>query len=117
MSESEIERPSTGAPAALESRLDEDDRLRPEFVQAVREAKLVPLADGRFDLDDYIDYLIGFLEAIGFARMAPEEPIREDELEVVALLQLGHASGFLDQRWSTRLGRGYQQGLRLIARA
>jgi poly(3-hydroxybutyrate) depolymerase len=30
-----------------------------------RDAKLVPLADGRFDLDDYIDYIIGFLEAMG----------------------------------------------------
>jgi poly(3-hydroxybutyrate) depolymerase len=25
----------------------------------------VPLAEGRFDLDDYIDYLVGFLEYIG----------------------------------------------------
>lgn len=29
------------------------------------DAKLVPVAEGRFDLDDYIDYLIGFLEYIG----------------------------------------------------
>ncbi len=29
------------------------------------DAKLVPTADGRFDLDDYIDYLIEFLEHIG----------------------------------------------------
>ena len=29
------------------------------------DAKLVPLSEGRFDLDDYIDYLIGFLEYIG----------------------------------------------------
>ena len=29
------------------------------------DAKLVPLDAGRFDLDDYIDYLVGFLEAIG----------------------------------------------------
>jgi poly(3-hydroxybutyrate) depolymerase len=29
------------------------------------DAKLVPAADGLFDLDDYIDYLIGFLETIG----------------------------------------------------
>ncbi|WP_174278721.1 polyhydroxyalkanoate depolymerase [Sphingomonas bacterium] len=29
------------------------------------DAKLVPLSAGRFDLDDYIDYLIAFLEAIG----------------------------------------------------
>ena len=30
-----------------------------------RDAKLVPLSDGRFDLDDYIDYLVAFLEAMG----------------------------------------------------
>lgn len=29
------------------------------------DAKLVPISDGRFDLDDYIDYLIAFLEKIG----------------------------------------------------
>ena len=29
------------------------------------DAKLIPLADGQFDLDDYIDYLIEFLEHIG----------------------------------------------------
>jgi adenylate cyclase len=63
-----------------------------------------------------LELLGGFLESIGFARMAPEELIREDELEVVPLLQLGLASGFLDQVWSTRLGRGYAEGLRLMAR-
>ena len=30
-----------------------------------RDAKLVPASDGSFDLDDYIDYLIEFLEVIG----------------------------------------------------
>jgi adenylate cyclase len=63
-----------------------------------------------------LELLGGFLEAIGFARMAPDELIREDELEVVPLLQVGLSSGFLDQLWSTRLGRGYAEGLRLIAR-
>jgi adenylate cyclase len=63
-----------------------------------------------------LELLGSFLEAIGFARMTPDEPIREDELEIVPLLQLGLSSGFLDQVWSTRLGRGYQEGLRLIAR-
>jgi len=29
------------------------------------DAKMVPESEGRFDLDDYIDYLIGFLEFIG----------------------------------------------------
>ena len=35
------------------------------FITDWRDAKLVPLADGSFDLDDYIDYLIEFLSAIG----------------------------------------------------
>jgi poly(3-hydroxybutyrate) depolymerase len=35
------------------------------YITDWRDAKLVPLADGSFDLDDYIDYLIQFLDAIG----------------------------------------------------
>ncbi len=30
-----------------------------------RDAKLVPLSDGKFDLDDYVDYLVEFMEAMG----------------------------------------------------
>jgi poly(3-hydroxybutyrate) depolymerase len=35
------------------------------YITDWRDAKLVPLDQGRFDLDDYIDYLIAFLEHIG----------------------------------------------------
>ena len=35
------------------------------YITDWRDAKLVPLSAGRFDLDDYIDYLIEFLEEIG----------------------------------------------------
>src|SRR5438067_6126394 len=35
------------------------------FITDWRDAKLVPLAQGSFDLDDYIDYLVEFLELIG----------------------------------------------------
>jgi poly(3-hydroxybutyrate) depolymerase len=35
------------------------------FITDWRDAKLVPLDSGHFDLDDYIDYLIEFLEHIG----------------------------------------------------
>jgi adenylate cyclase len=62
-----------------------------------------------------LELLGSFLEAIGFAWMAPDEPIREDELEVVPLLQLGLATGLLDLAWLTRLGRGYAEGMRLVA--
>ncbi len=35
------------------------------YITDWRDAKLVPLTDGKFDLDDYIDYIIEFMEAIG----------------------------------------------------
>ena len=35
------------------------------YITDWRDAKLVPMSDGRFDLDDYVDYVIEFLEAIG----------------------------------------------------
>jgi poly(3-hydroxybutyrate) depolymerase len=35
------------------------------YVTDWADARMVPLSEGRFDLDDYIDYLIGFLEHIG----------------------------------------------------
>jgi poly(3-hydroxybutyrate) depolymerase len=44
------------------------DRLLPGhdvYITDWRDAKLVPLTDGRFDFDDYVDYLIEFLETIG----------------------------------------------------
>ena len=44
------------------------ERLLPKhdvYITDWRDAKLVPLKDGGFDLDDYIDYLIEFLELIG----------------------------------------------------
>ncbi len=35
------------------------------YITDWHDARMVPLADGGFDLDDYIDYLIAFLEAMG----------------------------------------------------
>jgi adenylate cyclase len=54
------------------------------------------------------------LESMGLARMAPAEPMREDELEVVPFVQLGHATGVFDLAWLARLGRAHVEGLRLI---
>jgi adenylate cyclase len=62
-----------------------------------------------------LDQLRGALESMGFARVGPDEPIREDELAVVPLLQLGLSSGVFDLAWLARLGRGYADGLRLAA--
>jgi poly(3-hydroxybutyrate) depolymerase len=44
------------------------ERLLPDndvYITDWRDAKLVPLSDGSFNLDDYIDYLIEFLTLIG----------------------------------------------------
>ena len=44
------------------------ERLLPSaniYITDWRDAKLVPLSEGHFDLDDYIDYLVEFLELIG----------------------------------------------------
>ena len=52
------------------------------------DARMVPLADGRFDLDDYIDYLISMLHALGgdthvIAVCQPSVPV----LAAVALME------------------------------
>jgi adenylate cyclase len=56
------------------------------------------------------------LEAMGFSWPRPDELIREDELEVVPLLALVHATGVLDQGWLSRVGRGWAEGLRVVAK-
>jgi poly(3-hydroxybutyrate) depolymerase len=43
------------------------------YITDWRDAKLVPTREGRFDLDDYIDYLIAFQEAIGADGDGPED--------------------------------------------
>jgi adenylate cyclase len=64
-----------------------------------------------------LELLGSALESMGFARMAPDEPMREDELEIVPFVQLGHTTGVFDLAWLTRLGRAHVEGLRLIATA
>ncbi|MGB7371847.1 polyhydroxyalkanoate depolymerase, partial [Erythrobacter sp.] len=46
------------------------------------DAKMVPLHEGRFDLDDYIDYLIEFLEYIAAHERAPGDDTRPHMLAV-----------------------------------
>jgi adenylate cyclase len=64
-----------------------------------------------------LETLGAVLESMGFAWVGPDEPVREDELEVVPLLQLGLSSGTFDQAWLARLGRAHVEGLRLIVTA
>src|SRR5215218_9022736 len=64
-----------------------------------------------------LETLGAVLESMGFARVGPDEPMREDELAVVPLLRLGLASGIFDRAWLTRLGRAHVEGLRLITTA
>ena len=62
-----------------------------------------------------LDDLRAALEAMGFAWLSPDEPMREDELEVVPLVRLAFSSGIFDRAWMTRVGRAYAEGLRLAA--
>jgi adenylate cyclase len=64
-----------------------------------------------------LETLGAVLESMGFARAGPDEPMREDELQVVPLVRHGLASGIFDLSWLTRLGRAHVEGLRLIAAA
>ena len=68
------------------------------------------------DIGMPLEVLGSALESMGFAPLVPDEPMREDELEVVPLLQLGLSSGTFDLAWLTRLGRAHADGLRLLAR-
>jgi adenylate cyclase len=56
------------------------------------------------------------LESMGFTWTSADEPIREDELEVVPLIQLATTSGLLDPAWLSRVGRAYAEGMRLAAK-
>ena len=46
------------------------------YITDWRDAKLVPLSEGSFDLDDYVDYLIEFLEHIGEEINSGEMPLK-----------------------------------------
>jgi len=62
-----------------------------------------------------LDLVRQSLEAMGFAWTSADEPVREDELEVLPLVALASSSGLLDTAWVARVGRAYAEGLRLAA--
>jgi hypothetical protein len=64
-----------------------------------------------------LELLRAALGAMGFASVAPVDRIQYEELEIVPLLQLGHATGTMDQAWMTWVGRAFAEGLRLAAKA
>jgi adenylate cyclase len=64
-----------------------------------------------------VEELGAVLEAMGFARVGPDEPMREDELAVVPFLRHALSSGIFDLPWLARLGRAHVEGLRLITTA
>jgi adenylate cyclase len=55
------------------------------------------------------------LESMGFAWTSADDPVREDELEALPLIQLAISSGLLDPAWVRRVGRAYAEGMRLAA--
>ena len=67
------------------------------------------------DIGISLEDLREILEAMGFAWTSADEPIREDELEVVPLIGLAFSSRLLDQAWLSRVGRVYAEGMRLAA--
>jgi adenylate cyclase len=64
-----------------------------------------------------LEELGAVLEAMGFARVGPDEPMREDELAVVPFLRHALSTGIFDLPWLARLGRAHVEGLRLITTA
>jgi adenylate cyclase len=62
-----------------------------------------------------LDVLRESLESMGFAWTSPDEQMREDEVEVVPVVQLGISTGILDSAWLARAGRAYAEGMRLAA--
>jgi adenylate cyclase len=64
-----------------------------------------------------LETLGAVLESMGFARVGPDEPMREDELDVVPLVAHGLSSRVFDPAWLARLGRAHVEGLRLIVTA
>jgi adenylate cyclase len=63
-----------------------------------------------------LDVLRETLESMGFVWTSPDEPMREDEQEVVPLIRQAIASGIFDTPWLTRVGRAYAEGLRLAVK-
>jgi class 3 adenylate cyclase len=64
-----------------------------------------------------LETLGAVLESMGFARVGPDEPMREDEQRALPLIEHGLASGIFDPAWLARLGRAHVEGLRLITTA
>jgi adenylate cyclase len=62
-----------------------------------------------------LEALREILESMGFTWTSADDPVREDELEVLPLIQLAISSGLLDPAWIRRVGRAYAEGMRLAA--
>jgi adenylate cyclase len=63
-----------------------------------------------------LEALLEMFESMGFAWTSADDPVREDELEVLPLIQLAISSGFFDPAWLARVGRAYAEGMRLAAK-
>jgi len=64
-----------------------------------------------------LEALLEMLESMGFTWTSADDPIREDELEVLPLIRLAISSGLFDPAWLARVGRAYAEGMRLAAKA
>src|SRR3546814_13829749 len=85
------------------------------YITDWRDAKLVPAEEGHFDLDDYIDYLIEFLDVIGpgahiLAVCQPSVPalaavaLMSDEKHPMLPASLTMMGGSVDTREAPKVG-------------
>ena len=64
-----------------------------------------------------LEFLQALRQAQGFARPPPDEPMREDELELIPILQRALETGVADQSSVIRIARVYSEALRRVAEA
>src|SRR5215211_2530722 len=107
--------PMDGIAAAIRA-----GRLSFAFLEAAPYQRWAVPSDRTFrqaaeEADIPLDLVRQSLEAMGFAWTSADEPVREDELEVLPLVALASSSGLLDGAWIARVGRAYAEGLRLAA--
>jgi adenylate cyclase len=64
-----------------------------------------------------VEFLLGLRQAQGFARPDPDERLREDELELLPIVQQALQIGMMDEPGLIRLAHVYSEALRRIAEA
>ena len=64
-----------------------------------------------------VDVVARILEAFGYVHTTPDDPLREDELDIVAVMGVALSNGAVDEAAAVRFGRAIADSLRRIAQA